>query len=110
MKPMVLKKLGNLHDNKNTLELIDIPAPQPDNRELLIEVSACGSCTFCESGRENLCSEFQATGRDQNGGYAEFMTALEEANRALYELKTGKIRWAKVPIVEKGSEMLWNGS
>jgi propanol-preferring alcohol dehydrogenase len=37
--------------------------------------SACGSCSQCRSGQENLCSMFQATGRDQFGGYAELMTA-----------------------------------
>lgn len=36
---------------------------------------ACGTCEFCSSGRENLCSRFVATGRDRNGGYAELMTA-----------------------------------
>lgn len=36
--------------------------------------SACGVCSYCESGRENLCPEFQATGRDVNGGYAQYMT------------------------------------
>jgi len=36
--------------------------------------SACGKCEYCLSGQENLCPEFQATGRDLNGGYAEFMT------------------------------------
>ncbi|MBI3166981.1 MAG: alcohol dehydrogenase catalytic domain-containing protein [Chloroflexi bacterium] len=35
--------------------------------------SACGVCDFCKSGRENLCLEFKATGRDVNGGYAEYM-------------------------------------
>jgi propanol-preferring alcohol dehydrogenase len=35
--------------------------------------SACGTCSFCLSGRENLCREFKATGRDINGGYAEYM-------------------------------------
>ena len=35
--------------------------------------SACGTCKFCLSGRENLCPSFQATGRDANGGYAQFM-------------------------------------
>ena len=35
--------------------------------------SACGSCRQCRSGNENLCPEFRATGRDCNGGYAEFM-------------------------------------
>jgi propanol-preferring alcohol dehydrogenase len=35
--------------------------------------SACGECDFCKSGRENLCPEFKATGRDVDGGYAEYM-------------------------------------
>ncbi len=35
--------------------------------------SACGQCDFCKTGRENLCTEFKATGRDVNGGYAEYM-------------------------------------
>ena len=36
--------------------------------------SACGSCEYCLSGRENLCPKFKATGRDINGGYAEYMS------------------------------------
>ena len=40
--------------------------------------SACGRCLFCSSGNENLCPEFKATGRDANGGYAEYMTAHED--------------------------------
>ena len=40
--------------------------------------TACGVCAFCQSGRENLCDQFRATGRDANGGYAEFMTVPEE--------------------------------
>jgi propanol-preferring alcohol dehydrogenase len=39
--------------------------------------SACGACAFCGSGRENLCADFRATGRDVDGGYAEFMTVPE---------------------------------
>lgn len=35
--------------------------------------SACGHCQYCVSGQENLCPEFKATGRDINGGYAEYM-------------------------------------
>lgn len=34
---------------------------------------ACGECEYCASGRENLCPDFIATGRDVNGGYAEYM-------------------------------------
>jgi len=39
--------------------------------------SACGRCEFCLAGNENLCPNFQATGRDINGGYAEYMTISE---------------------------------
>lgn len=39
--------------------------------------SACGTCKFCLAGNENLCREFTATGRDANGGYAEYMTVNE---------------------------------
>ncbi len=37
--------------------------------------SACGRCEYCREGRENLCPDFRATGRDAHGGYAPFMTA-----------------------------------
>jgi propanol-preferring alcohol dehydrogenase len=40
--------------------------------------SACGDCEFCEEGLENLCRDFRATGRDANGGYAEYMTVPED--------------------------------
>jgi len=36
--------------------------------------SACGVCGFCREGNENLCQQFKGTGRDANGGYAEYMT------------------------------------
>jgi propanol-preferring alcohol dehydrogenase len=36
--------------------------------------SACGKCKHCLAGNENLCPNFKATGRDANGGYAEYMT------------------------------------
>jgi propanol-preferring alcohol dehydrogenase len=37
--------------------------------------SACGSCSHCLAGDENLCAEFRATGRDHPGGYAEYLAA-----------------------------------
>ena len=40
--------------------------------------SACGSCEFCKTGRENLCASFMATGRDANGGYAEYMRVPQD--------------------------------
>jgi propanol-preferring alcohol dehydrogenase len=39
--------------------------------------SACGQCDFCRTGLENLCGEFRATGRDADGGYAQYMTVSE---------------------------------
>ena len=39
--------------------------------------SACGKCKFCRGGKENLCPDFRATGRDVHGGYAEYMIVPE---------------------------------
>ena len=36
--------------------------------------SACGECEHCKAGEENLCANFKATGRDADGGYAQYMT------------------------------------
>jgi len=38
---------------------------------------ACGKCRFCLGGKDNLCPDFLATGRDADGGYAEFMKVDE---------------------------------
>jgi propanol-preferring alcohol dehydrogenase len=40
--------------------------------------SACGKCSFCLSGQENLCADFQATGCDVNGGYAQYIKVKED--------------------------------
>ena len=51
-------------------------APQAGDRVGVAWIaSACGHCEHCLAGDENLCSEFKATGRDVDGGYAEHMTA-----------------------------------
>lgn len=134
MKAMVMTKICNLKENRNPLELREMPKPAPGETELLLRVlacgvchteideiegrtppprlpiilghqvvgkveqtgrkvskfklgdrvgvawiySACGRCKFCRSGRENLCPDFQATGKDANGGYAEYMTVRED--------------------------------
>jgi propanol-preferring alcohol dehydrogenase len=44
--------------------------------------SACGKCEYCRSGFENLCPEFIATGKDVDGGYAEY-TKISENYAAL---------------------------
>jgi len=38
---------------------------------------SCRRCHHCVEGNENLCAGFRATGRDVNGGYAEFLTVPE---------------------------------
>lgn len=39
--------------------------------------SACGTCAACLSGKENLCPDFKATGRDVHGGYAQYLSVSE---------------------------------
>ena len=134
MKAMVLNNICSLHENRNPLQLVEIPVPVPGEHEILVRVAACGvchteldeiegrtppphlpvipghqvvgvveksgpkatrfeigdrvgiawiysscgDCEFCKSGNENLCEQFQATGRDANGGYAEYATVLED--------------------------------
>jgi propanol-preferring alcohol dehydrogenase len=134
MKAMVLNEITSLAYNKTPLELAELPDPVPGERDVLVEVTACGvchteldeiegrtppprfpvvpghqvvgrvvqagpggvrfttgdrvgiawiyaacgRCAFCRSGDENLCHEFTATGRDANGGYAQYMTVPED--------------------------------
>jgi propanol-preferring alcohol dehydrogenase len=40
--------------------------------------SACGTCRFCRSGRENLCESARFNGYHSDGGYAEFMAVPEK--------------------------------
>ncbi|GAH15862.1 unnamed protein product, partial [marine sediment metagenome] len=40
--------------------------------------SACGKCNFCQRGNENLCGEARWTGKDVDGGYAEYMVISED--------------------------------
>jgi propanol-preferring alcohol dehydrogenase len=39
--------------------------------------SACGNCRWCSEGRENLCPDFRACGRDAPGGYADYIVVAE---------------------------------
>ena len=134
MKAMVLKEIRSLEENRNPLEMADLPIPAPAGKEVLIRVSACGvchteldeiegrtppprlpvipghqvvgrvervggqaknlqegdrvgvgwiysacgECKFCREGNENLCPDFKATGRDADGGYAQYLTVPED--------------------------------
>lgn len=142
MKAMVLNKICKLEENQHPLELMDLPIPVPEEKEILIKISACGvchteldeiegrtppsefpiilghqivgkvdktgskvtkfkindrvgiawinsacgKCTFCIEGNDNLCEQFKATGRDVQGGYAEYTTVSEDFAYTIPEL------------------------
>jgi propanol-preferring alcohol dehydrogenase len=48
--------------------------------------ASCGSCVYCQRGDENLCTTPRFTGYDENGGYAEYLTAPEDF---VYPLPSG---------------------
>jgi len=41
---MVLNKICKLEENRNPLELVDLPVPYPRENEILVKISACGVC------------------------------------------------------------------
>jgi len=144
MKAMVLKRICDLKQTADPLELVDLPEPVPRDNEVKIRVkacgvchteldeiegrtppprfpvvlghqvvgevvgwgkcvtrfrggeqvgvgwihSACGKCAFCLREEENLCGSFRATGRDVNGGYAEYMTVPEDYAHPIPEIFT----------------------
>lgn len=49
---------------------------------------SCGECGFCLRGNENLCRDFQATGKDVNGGYARYMNVHEDYAYPIPDLYT----------------------
>ena len=73
--PIVLghQVVGKIEECGNNAKLF-----KPGDRVGVVWIhSACGKCDHCKAGNENLCDEFKATGRDVNGGYAEYMTVPE---------------------------------
>jgi propanol-preferring alcohol dehydrogenase len=42
----------------------------------------CGECRYCRSARENLCPRARFTGRDVDGGMAEYALADASASRS----------------------------
>jgi propanol-preferring alcohol dehydrogenase len=44
MKAMILKEVKDLEKDKSPLELVDLPVPVPEGKEILIRVSVCGVC------------------------------------------------------------------
>jgi D-arabinose 1-dehydrogenase-like Zn-dependent alcohol dehydrogenase len=41
---MVLKQICSLKDNPAPLELVELPDPVPQGREVMVKISACGVC------------------------------------------------------------------
>ena len=39
---------------------------------------ACGKCSFCLKGEENLCDKAKWTGKDVNGGYAQYTVISQD--------------------------------
>jgi len=50
--------------------------------------SSCGECRYCTEGNDNLCEDFKATGRDKDGGYAEYMTVSQNYAYTIPEVFT----------------------
>lgn len=71
---------------------------------------SCGKCIYCTSGMENLCDNFVATGRDVDGGYAEFVVAYEDFVHKIPEIFTdveaapllcaGAIGWRSIRLAD----------
>jgi len=132
MKAMVLKKISLVEEKP--LELVDLPDPVSNSKQILVRVSACGvchteldeiegrvppskvpmilgheivgeveslgpevtkfkegdrvgiawinwacgECSFCLKGEENLCGTAKWTGKDVNGGYAQYTVVAED--------------------------------
>jgi propanol-preferring alcohol dehydrogenase len=55
-----------------------------------------GTCSYCRSGRENLCEHARFTGRDIDGGYAEYAVADE---RFVFPLPDGYADLQVAPLL-----------
>jgi alcohol dehydrogenase, propanol-preferring len=49
--------------------------------------STCGKCKYCLSGRENYCPDIKSTGWDEDGGFAEYITVLEDVALPLNHIR-----------------------
>lgn len=65
------------HEPSGTIaELGDqVKGPEPGTRVLLPAVLPCGQCSFCRSGRENICQSMIMYGNHVDGAFAEYVVA-----------------------------------
>jgi len=61
--------------------------------------SACGTCSFCRTGKENLCEKGRFTGYHTDGGYAEYTVVPETF---AYRLPEGFPDEAAAPLLCAG--------
>lgn len=61
------------------------------DRVLLPAVTSCGTCSYCASGRSNICARMKMFGNDVDGGYAEYVVAPA---REIYPLPDS------IPLIE----------
>lgn len=66
--------IGRVEQTGQTVKRFDIH----DRVGIAWIYSSCGRCSFCLRGNENLCPDFKATGRDVDGGYAEYIKVTED--------------------------------
>jgi propanol-preferring alcohol dehydrogenase len=59
----------------------------------------CGKCRYCLAGKENLCPNARFTGYDMDGGYAQYVVALEAF---AYSLPTSLDPVAVAPLLCAG--------
>src|SRR5512143_2014384 len=52
-----------------------VAAFKEGDRVLLPAVYACGTCSFCRTGRENICNTMIMFGNNVDGAYAEYVKA-----------------------------------
>jgi D-arabinose 1-dehydrogenase-like Zn-dependent alcohol dehydrogenase len=112
MKAMILQRTCSLRDNEAPLEFVDFPKPVPGDKDLLVKISVCGVCHTELDYPTHLWheKEIKSVANVARRDVSEFLKLaaaipirpevqvfkLEEANKALLELKTSKIRGAKV--------------
>ena len=84
------------HESSGIVEEVgkDVVKFKKGDRVLLPAILTCGSCHFCRTGRENICTSLIMFGNNIDGAYAEYVKAPAQACFQLPEeipLKEGAI-------------------
>ena len=63
------------HEISGTVDDVGSPedAERRGERVLVPAVLPCGNCSYCRSGRENICPELRMLGNHIDGGFAEYV-------------------------------------